>query len=301
MATSRVKWALPPGKAKGVDSLSSGEEFSPKMTGAFYASSLEWNLVATPQYLNAGDLVAPRYSEVENIFKPKHPKGTFGSVVSDYDESEYRFDVGRSICELQTVEETVEVADSIGLESGFYARLEECVSYTTPSGGRIGYKEAVALQASFREHNNRIQRQIEDLVIERGYGPRSINGKTVRQKYPEALVSEIAKLASQKKAITGFNLKIQVVGKHTIAKGRNYVQSSISDEDLASLRRRLDYLDKTNYVQGNVRVGTVVVPIQSVLQLKRVKELLLECGHTIPSRWPERVQASCIGLVRVYE
>jgi hypothetical protein len=297
MKKNKARWSVPGSYYDPEDKLVNGEEFDPKMVGAYYGSSLEYNYVSTPQYLNAGDLVAPANDEVKRLFKPKRPFGTFGALVKDSEESQYRFESTRTIIELTSVEEIETVSDAISLTSKLIG-LEDKLKYRLTDGVTIGYKEAVQLQASFKEHNLAIQTQIEELIKEKGYQPLFLNNKWVSKKYPDYLLAEIAELASKKKAVTGFNMKIQVVGKHTIAKGGNYVKSSISQDELDSLRKKCLYREKAMYSQGTVRVGTLTIPIQTVEQLKVVKEFLSSLTRINMKDWPERVRLSQVHLIK---
>lgn len=278
--------------------------FDAGMVGAYYQSSLEYGISVTPQYSNAGDLVAPVFDDVRKALRPSRPAGTFGALKSDYADTAFSFEAGRSIIELPTLEDTLAVADSISNATGYgptmagkdpkhgYASL----TYQCKDGSKISYEQAVELQASFKEHNQAIQKQIDELIERSGYQPEYRNGRKVSKAYPQELISKIAALASQKKSITGFSLKIQITGKHTIAKQNGYLKSSSTPEQVAEMMSKLHYKDKTSFLQGIVRVGTLNIPIQSVAQLRQVIRILKTYEGLTLNKWPEHVKKTHIKL-----
>lgn len=301
MATKRKSqyWALPLDKCEG-KSLKSGEEFDRKMVGMYYGSSLEYGEVCTPQILNAGDLVAPAYSDLRETFKPKHPYGTFGALLADEEQDQYQLEIKRQVVELPNVESVKEVSDSLSSATIVHSIEELGLYYDCKDGRRISYKEAVQLQASFRSHNDQIQRSIDELVSARGYAPTRVDGKLLYKKFPDSLLSEIADLAKQKKAITGFNLRVSVVGKHTIGIKDNYVECNSSPEEYQELIKRVNYKRKGSYLQGTVRAGTVIIPIQTKNQLKAVIAALKRTELEFQSNlWNSRVRSSYIQLDRI--
>lgn len=280
--------------------------FDAGMVGAYYQSSLEYGISVTPQYSNAGDLVAPVYDDVREALRPSRPPGTFGALKSDYADTAFSFEAGRSIIELPTLEDTLAVADSISNATGYGPTMAgkdhktgySSLTYQCKDGSKITYEQAVQLQASFKEHNQAIQKQIDDLIEQSGYQPEYRNGRKVSKAYPQELISKIAALASQKKSITGFSLKIQITGKHTIAKQNGYLRSSSTPEQVTEMMSKLHYKDKTSFLQGIVRVGTLNIPIQSVAQLRQVINILKAYEGLTLNKWPERVRKTHIRLAK---
>lgn len=307
MKRHKTRYAIPDDLVPIDGVLKDGETpFDAGMVGAYYQSSLEYGISVTPQYSNAGDLVAPVFDDVREALRPSRPAGTFGALKSDYADTAFSFEAGRSIIELPTLEDTLKVADSISNATGYGPvmtgnegqRGYHSLTYQCKDGSMITYEQAVLLQASFKEHNQAIQKEIDKLIEQSGYQPEYRNGRKVSKAYPQELISKIAALAAQKKSVTGFSLKIQITGKHTIAKQNGYLKSSSTPEQVAEMMEKLHYKDKTSFLQGIVRVGTLNIPIQSVAQLKQTIRILKAYGtHTLNS-WPEHVKKSCIQLVK---
>lgn len=265
------KWLLPEGALAQGETCKDGSEMNRAMTGAYYASSLEYSTSVVPQYVNAGDLAAPAYDEVTELFKPAHPYGTFGALISDEDVESYRYQSERQLVEIPTVEVLTKSADALlGMNSATAPWITDLgFKYVLKDGTTMDLKEAIRLQGSFKEHNLAIQAKIDSLIKEAGYAPEVRNGKVLHKKFPDDLLSAIANLAKQKKGITGFNMKIQVSGVHTIANADNYVKCSDPD-GLNDLRKKVNYKKKNSFLQGTVRVGTIIVPIQTVEQARRL-------------------------------
>lgn len=297
--THRKKWNLT--SLNGTEKLVNGEPFNSHMIGAYYASSLEYNFVMTPQISNAGNAFAPVEDKVKRLFKPKRPYGTFGSFFDDEEDiSEYQLEAGRSLIELKNREEVNQVADSIELAASF-PELKERLgkTYTTIDGRKVDYTDMLLEQKSYREGNDQIQKEIDKLIESRGYAPRFVNGKWRNKQYPQSLIDDIKALSSKKWSATGFNIKLEVFGKHTIAKNGNYYMSSASQEELDSLRKSLNYREKTNYSQGNIRVGSCIVPIQTLSQLKIVKDYFTNrIGGFLLDMWDDDIKNSHILLVK---
>lgn len=292
-------WALPAEYWQDKQYVS-GESISPNAVGTYYASSLEYGCLCTPQILNAGDLVAPAYDDLRSVFKPKKSYGTFGALLADEDQNDYQLEVSRQVVELPTVSDVQAVSDSLSAEM-ILSDIEELgLVYTATDGSKISYKDALQMMHSWRSHNDTIQRRITDLVKDQGYAPEIRNGKIVPKKYPDYLIEEISHLARQKKSVTGFNLKITWVGKHTISLDENYVSCSSTQTELDELIRRVNYKRKKTHLQGTVRAGSVIVPIQTREQLQTVIAALKKLvERPTLSTWPSRVFKSWIPLERV--
>lgn len=301
---TKSHWVIPGDKLpdQGELKLADGKNsFEPAMVGAYYGSSLEYNIVVTPQYLNGQDRKCPMEDKLHRIFKPKRPYGTFGSLVKDQNMSEYTFEAGRAIIELIDEDEITQVADSIERAAYGAAAIMSDLTYTDTSGHKCSYSDAMKEIESYREHNHAIQAKIDAAVKDAGFAKEFRNGRFVSRPYPDYLKDKVTSLAKEKKAFTGLNLKVQIVGKHTIALEENYYKSSISNEELLQLAEKCNYKTSKSksYKQGTIRLGTMVIPIQTEAQLKTIKKSLGNFwADYVHSSWGQRIKDSCIPLKR---
>lgn len=290
MKKNKKVYAIPFEELTGNELLVDGQEFQPTMVGSYFHSSLEISCCGTPQYSNAGDILAPVHKDVRELMKPKLPYGTFGALIEDDTLDEYRIESGRQLVELPTLEDmtVLETKLSNTFGSQVYEQLDDEFRYQTRDGRQLTLEQAIQEQMSYKEHNDQVQRQIDLLIEERGYAPTYEDGKKRTKKFPDSLLSEIAQLAKQKKSVTGFNIKFQVFGKHTVATHNNYVKCS-NESQKQELENRVNYRKKGTFLQGNVRMASIIIPIQNIRQLKRIKQLLIgNCWSNIEQEIVDR-------------
>lgn len=290
MKKNKKVYFIPFEMLTGNEVLIDGQEFQPTMVGSFFHSSLEISCCGTPQYSNAGDILAPVHEDVCELMKPKLPYGTFGALIEDDTLNEYRIESGRQLVELPTLEDMsiLETKLTKTFGSQVYKVLDDEFKYQTRDGRQLTLQQAIHEQMSYRDHNDQVQRKIDELIEARGYMPTYENGVKRTKKFPDSLLSEIAQLAKQKKSVTGFNIKFQVFGKHTIATHNNYVGCS-NELKKHELESRVNYRKKGTFLQGNIRMDSIIIPIQSVKQLKRIKQLLMNnCWSNIEQEIVDR-------------
>lgn len=281
-----LRYMVPSSIAPKGTKLNNGTLFERTAIGQYYASSLEMHMDMVPQFHNGKDVLAPCDREVEAVFRPKYPSGTFGALIQDFDDTEYRVSSPIEVIEVLTVDDIKEIAEDLDvrLGSNAFEFLEDLV-YTCQDGTEITYAQALEYMRKYQDHNDEVQSEINAYLADQGLDKKVVNknGKLSRPSYSEFQLRHIANLAAKKKTITGLVMKVTIYGKHTITTDGGFVVDNRSAEEAEKMLKTVDYRELDTHLRGKIRRTTLIVPIQTRAHLDKVKQLVMKERHFFSS------------------
>lgn len=278
--------------------LKSGSEMVPKMTGAYYGSSLEYSVHVFLQFANGKDIECPAEDALREIVKPKYAHGEFGAeiVSENQDFPESKREISRSVVELATIEEVRAVRQTIDRWVS-PQQLTGQLRYVNRNGNTITYDQLLASQKTHKAGNDEVQKRKDKYLLDHNLAPTYVGAKKVRPALPDWALAEISKLNEEVWTATGVNLILQYSGIHTIARDSNFFTGSLDQAGLDALASKLDYKEYDSFLKGTLRNARLSIPIQSKGQLRTVLNWLQEhVGY--PAEWPEEIKKSKITLVK---
>lgn len=293
-------YQVPNSKVTQNSKLQSGEEFSPKMVGAYYGSSFEYNVSMRLQYANGKNVECPASEELTKILKPKYAHGEFGAEIAseNQDFPASKREIGRCLVELATIEEVRQVRQA-------YDRLSIPTKLTTSLDYRNVYNQQVKYQTLFdksvqmRQHNADVQARKDQAIREAGCAPVWKDGKKISPAYPQALLDTLSSLNNELWTATGVNLVITYTGLHTIAKDSKFLTGSLDQAGLDTLAGMLDYKEVESFWKGTLRSAQISIPIQNKGHLNQAIKWLEEIRGQMNIDWPTRVRDSLVVLEKV--
>lgn len=259
-----MKTVLP--LANGGVTYQSGKKAWAGAIKSYYAGTYHEQCIATPQSSSAGKILLPSEENIRS-FSRKLEKGRIGATKDSVD-SDFIGNtkiLQEAIAEVNNLDEAQNATLPTGGKT-FNEHINEAISYTTADGKQVSYSEVLETRKKYRDHNQKIQAEIDRVKELAGYKP------TKGKKMPEKLFSQIKNLSQKKITITGFDLKLTIKREHTLMTNKDFVICSDEKEFLHALSR-------ANYVRGNRLVGkdsdlVAVVPIQTVQQIKQIARLM---------------------------
>lgn len=278
----KTKYCIPEGVVPNGTMLS-GNKIEATQIGQVYSSSLEIHLEAKPQFSNAGDLLANLDPEVEKVFKRRFPHGTFGSFLSDYTADEYRLCTAPTVIEIEDKEMATNVANFLDLDYHTQAikAVEESgiFTYNLKDGHKFNYKQALEYIRGYRAHNSAVQAEIDKFKEEHSLLREYTNdGRKVRKAYTKSQLDHISSLSKRKKSLTGLVVKIDLKGKHTLSTNKDVAFEPVNQEKFDVMVSDADYVEKHSHLRGTIKERSIIVPIQTLAQLKWLINYLSQTG-----------------------
>lgn len=266
---NQKKYVIPANVLPEGAKLKNGEEMTPSMVGAFYGSSLEYNVSAQIRISNAGNALAPAHDDLKKLCKPKKQKGEFGAFKEDSEGwKSMDKELGKRIIELPTIKDIREVTKDI---DDFMVNIENLdQQFTLTDGRKVKASELNSLFLQYKEENSKLAASKRQAVRDHGAERKFINGRVVRPEYSQELMDELIALSKNQYSRTGVDLIITISGKHTIAKDNKFFSGTLTQEQLDELSDVLNYKDHNSFVSGKILRNRLVVPIQTVNQLRAV-------------------------------
>lgn len=280
--------------------LNNGDDFTAAMVGAYYGSSLEYNVSIHLQLANGGSVECPAQKQLQDSLKPKYADGEFGALKSEtQDVKDSEKELGRCLVELATTEEVESVRKSID-RSMILNSLTDQLRYVDKTGKPISYTQLMWKRQERMETNRKIQAEKDKFILDHNLGPRlNEYGKLRKPEYPEFVLRELQRLNQGIWTATGVNLIITFTGLHTIAKDGNFVTGRLNQEQLDELASKYRYKETNSFYKGTLKSATISVPIQSIDHLAKAKNWLKNVGAAVNNDWPESVKSTLKALVKV--
>lgn len=287
------------GKAESIK-LNNGNDFTAAMVGAYYGSSLEYNVSIHLQLANGGCVECPAQKQLQESLRPKYADGEFGALKSEtQDVKDSNKEIGRCLVELASTEDIESVRQSID-RSMILNSLTDQLKYVDKTGKTITYTQLMWKRHERMETNRKIQAEKDEFILKHNLGPRlNEHGRLRKPEYPEFVLRELQRLNNGVWTATGVNLIITFTGLHTIAKDGNFVTGKLNQEQLDQLASLYRYKETNSFYKGTLKSATLSVPIQTLDHLAKAKIWLKNVGAAVNNDWPESVKKSLMTLVKV--
>lgn len=295
--TNHTKLILPAELVPDGSKLKNGEEMNRAKVGAFYGSSLEWGVTAQLQYCNGKSLIAPADTELMQALKPKRVKGQFGALKEETTIiSKKDLHLGKSVFELTDKEIIADLANKAEkvCSADFVTKT---LQYVDSHGTSLSYEQLMNKFALSKEANARIQAEKDELIQKFGCQRSFRDGKWSSPEYPEELLKGLELLNNNVVAATGVNLIVTVSGVHTIAKDSNFFGGTMTQEQLDRLSSIYNYKECKTFYKGSLRRNKVIIPVQSVKQLKSIMSMFNTSTIGL-AEWPDQMKKTAIHLVQ---
>lgn len=299
------RYVIPQQYVKDITGLQNGNEFRASMVGSYYASSAE--LSAGLQLVSEEDepfCLIEADAETRATFGKAIPKkGTFGVTKAEVEQMRSASQkLGKCLIELPTEESIQESKENFEAEmtamrdelNGIYYDVTlDSTSYneytgefnTVPSDAKHGAYTSAEVDGMM---NNYAQLAVvNQKVAERKYNlkaaynclPRRVNtpmgDKVITPAYPAEVVNGLKTYDKFRTAKSRLYVRVVVSLVHTIAIDNNYVYHHGDGVSPADLAAKYHYLVKgTSYAKGKALVTDILVPIQTMNQLKQVIDIV---------------------------
>jgi hypothetical protein len=279
---NKIRYLLPGDSVPENATMKNGDPMKVTMIGAYYGSSAEVEASYSITSSNAGNQIAPAYSDLVDKFKNVPRKGEFAALKGESQIlPETRF--GEQIIEITSTEQAVKMKDDI---RRFMApnSLARQLSYTTSTGKKMSYDQLMLAYKQHATENKEVLAAKQQVIKDMGYETRFEDGKKVSPEYPDELLEKLADLSKGQWTTTGYNLRIHFKVRHTIAKDSKFYCGSLDQSQLDALAAQFDYKDHTSFWSGKLGRADIAVPVQSMEHIQMILDYVA-AHHPIVDEW----------------
>jgi len=279
---NKSRYLLPGDSVPENATMKNGDPMKVTMIGAYYGSSAEVEVSYSITSSNAGNCVAPAYSDLVDKFKNVPRKGEFAALKGESQIlPETRF--GEQVIEITSTEQAVNMKDDI---RRFMApsNLAKQLSYTTSAGGTMSYDQLMLAYKRHAVENKEVLAAKQQIIKDMGYETRFVDGKKVSPEYPDELLDKLADLSRDQWTTTGYNLRLHFKVRHTIAKDSKFYCGSLDQSQLDTLAAQFDYKDHTSFWSGKLGRADIAIPVQNMKHIQMILDYV-SAYHPIVREW----------------